>query len=58
MGRCNDHCEPLIDEIYDAGARPERWPAILSHLASAVSAEGAIMFGFSSSRGLVLEHNG
>jgi DNA-binding CsgD family transcriptional regulator len=58
MGSRNGAGEQLIDEIYDAGARPDRWPATLSHLASAVGAEGAVMFGFSRSRGLMLEHNG
>jgi hypothetical protein len=58
MGRCNGMGEQLLDEIYDAGARPELWPATLSHLASAVGAEGAVMFGFSRSRDLILEHNG
>jgi hypothetical protein len=58
MGRRNCAGEQLIDEIYDAGARPDRWPATLWHLASAVGAEGAVMFGFSRSRGLMLEHNG
>ena len=58
MGRCNGMGEQLLDEIYDAGARPELWPAALSHLASAVGAEGAVMFGFSRARSLILEHNG
>jgi DNA-binding CsgD family transcriptional regulator len=58
MGRCNGVGEQLLDEIYDAGVRPDLWPATLSHLASAVGAEGAVMFGFSRSRGLILEHNG
>lgn len=51
-------CDQLIDEIYDAGARPDRWAAALSSIASAAGAEGAIMFGFCKSRGLLFEYNG
>jgi DNA-binding CsgD family transcriptional regulator len=58
MGRFNYTCEQLIDDVYDAGARPQRWPTALSRLASAVGAEGAVMFGFSRTQCLVLEHNG
>ena len=48
----------LIDEIYDAGACPDRWPEVISSIASAAGAMGGVMFGFSKSRGLIFQHNG
>jgi DNA-binding CsgD family transcriptional regulator len=52
------HCDHLIDAIYDAGACPEHWPSVLSSIASTCNGLGAIVFGFSKSRGLVFEYNG
>jgi DNA-binding CsgD family transcriptional regulator len=51
-------CGRLIDQIYDAGACPDRWPEVISSIASAAGAMGGVMFGFSKSRGLIFEYNG
>ena len=36
--------EDIIDDIYEAGVVPERWPQLLDRLAGMVDAEGAILF--------------
>jgi DNA-binding CsgD family transcriptional regulator len=36
--------EDIIDDIYEAGAVPERWPDLLQRLAALVEAEGTILF--------------
>lgn len=36
--------EDIVDEIYEAGVVPERWPALLERLAEIVGAEGNILF--------------
>ena len=58
MERRETVCDHLIDSIYDAGARPERWPSVLTAIAGAAGAAGGVVFGFSKSRGLVFEYNG
>jgi DNA-binding CsgD family transcriptional regulator len=37
----------LIDEIYEAGVLPEKWPAVLDQLARIADAEGALLFAAS-----------
>jgi DNA-binding CsgD family transcriptional regulator len=34
----------LIDEIYEAGVLPEKWPAVLDRLAEIADAEGTLLF--------------
>ena len=34
----------IIDDIYEAGAVPEQWPALLERMARLVEAEGTILF--------------
>lgn len=36
--------DQLLDDIYDAGASPDRWPALLERLALAHGARGAALF--------------
>ena len=36
--------EDIVDDIYEAGAIPERWPALLQRLSDLVEARGTILF--------------
>jgi DNA-binding CsgD family transcriptional regulator len=36
--------ETLVDEIYEAGVLPERWPQVFDRLAAMADAEGAMIF--------------
>ncbi|RYE08609.1 MAG: LuxR family transcriptional regulator [Hyphomicrobiales bacterium] len=36
--------EDIVDDIYEAGVVPERWPALLDRLSGIVGAEGNILF--------------
>jgi DNA-binding CsgD family transcriptional regulator len=58
MERRQINYDLLIDAIYDAGASPSLWPSVISSIAASAGAQGGVVFGFSKSRGLVIEYNG